>query len=429
MIGSFGGVNRLLSCCGLLMVIGLLFPPDSFGMPNFARQYSAPCSLCHTIIPRLNRVGYEFRRSGFRAPGEIGEERAIEKERITPMFIGANYFDARIQSNVSYAQRNHATSSGAYSPTGGTSRDAKVEFTEFTLYPLTGGFLGHWATMTEISGSTDNIEIENAYLRYVAKLNDFIWEARLGVFHPFEGYGASDRPIGLARPLIQTQGTVNANGVKNGFHPWGFDESGAEAGIAYEGSSLSATIFNGLVENADDPAQGGKLAKTAGSPTQNNFDYQVFFNQFLTDSGAAAAVYYYNGRISLGDPDALHRDSFHRVTGYLSYPVIDEVLLLGGYGWGSDKDTVTHKTAQSKGGFFEVDGYIDPMLGIGARYDHFDPNDRANDNNLQTATAFVNVPLNNGIQFIGEYQYKDTEKVGNPNQVAHSINLRFIYIF
>ena len=40
--------------------------------PSFAYKYKADCTLCHTAYPRLNRVGYEFRRLGYRFPGEVG---------------------------------------------------------------------------------------------------------------------------------------------------------------------------------------------------------------------------------------------------------------------------------------------------------------------------------------------------------------------
>jgi mono/diheme cytochrome c family protein len=41
--------------------------------PSFAYKYKADCTLCHTAYPRLNRVGYEFRRLGYRFPSEVGK--------------------------------------------------------------------------------------------------------------------------------------------------------------------------------------------------------------------------------------------------------------------------------------------------------------------------------------------------------------------
>ena len=40
-------------------------------MPAWARKYKSDCSLCHTTYPRLNRVGYEFKRLGYRFTWEV----------------------------------------------------------------------------------------------------------------------------------------------------------------------------------------------------------------------------------------------------------------------------------------------------------------------------------------------------------------------
>ncbi|MGC8654477.1 MAG: hypothetical protein ACP5US_10865 [Candidatus Kryptoniota bacterium] len=42
-------------------------------MPNFARRYNMECTACHTVIPRLNEFGYQFRAAGYRMPEEIGK--------------------------------------------------------------------------------------------------------------------------------------------------------------------------------------------------------------------------------------------------------------------------------------------------------------------------------------------------------------------
>lgn len=414
--------------CGATVAVALLTPSVE-AMPNFARQYGISCSSCHSVIPRLNEAGYEFRRAGFRMPDEIGKPRDVEKNRETASFIGANYFDARIQANASYLRRDHATDTGDYTAIGDNKyTNSQIELLEFTLYPLTGAFLKNWSTLTEISGSTDEIEVENAYVRYDVGNETNFYEFRGGVFHPFEGYGASDRPIGLSRPLIQTTATTNAVGDANGWTPWGFDESGVEGGFNLHKSSLSLAVFNGLIENADDPAQGGKLKKAAGSPTQNKKDLQLFFNQFFGKSEMAVSAYYYNGRISLG-PATLYQNDFDRWAVYVTVP-IKKLLLLGAYSQGSDKEVVTNLKTDNKGWFFEADGYLSEKLGLGARYDQFDPSDVIDANSVKAITAFVNSPLQNGLQFIAELKNKKTEHgPGNPDQTDNSLNIRAIYIW
>ena len=411
----------------LLAPLGALVVVSAFrvnAMPNFARQTGMTCADCHSIIPRLNRTGYDFRRAGFRMPDEIGEDRDFEKNRGTSDANMGNYFASRIQMNSSWKQRDDGMNPKTHS--------TQIEFKEFTLYPLTGGFLRNWASESEISGATDEIEVENAYLRYTGGNEKTYWHVRGGIFHPFEGYGASDRPLSLSRPFIQSKGTMNANGDVNGWHPWGFDQSGFEGGITSRNTSLSFAVFNGLMENAADPAQGGGLKKAAGSPTQNDVDFQVFANQFIplgNNTEAAISGYYYNGRISLGADTALVQNDFYRYAFYATIP-IQTAQILGAYSGGRDTYKMGGDPSIDNAGFFvEVDNQFNENVGAGVRYDWFDPNDNTDNDAATAVSAFVNVPLNTGIQFLAEYKYAKTEKGTNPDLEDNSVNIRTIYIF
>ena len=63
-------------------------------MPQFARKFKLPCAACHDALtfPRLNDVGYKFRRAGFRMPENIGKEELTD-------FSMADYFSARAQAD------------------------------------------------------------------------------------------------------------------------------------------------------------------------------------------------------------------------------------------------------------------------------------------------------------------------------------------
>jgi len=427
-------ISRLprLVLCGVVLLIlveGGFFVSDAQAMPLFARRYGYSCDMCHTVVPRLNKFGYEFRRAGFRDPSDIGSaEDAIAEERETSDFNMANYMSARLQAAITWVNKDNATRGGGYEAGGNDFTQTNVEFKEFTLYPLTGAFLGHWAGESEISGSTDEIEVENAYARYVNGDADLFWEARLGVFHPFEGFGASDRPLSISRPLIQSTGTINGREDPNGWHPWGFDQAGIEAGINAHDTSFSVAMFNGLIENADDPAQGGKLKKDPASPTHNDKDFQLFFNQFFGDSGAAISAYYYDGSLSLGEATLVAND-FRRAAVYGTIPV-GKAQILGAYSWGEDKDQLTRVAANNTGWFVEADAILTERWGLGARYDSFDPSDLIAQNDIRAVSLFVNNSGNNGLQWIAQYTNKVREKgVGSPDQTENSLNIRLIYIW
>jgi len=58
------------------------------------------------------------------------------------------------------------------------------------------------AAASTIWSDAQSIAIENAYVRYVRGNENAFFTVRAGVFHPFEGFGASDRPLSNARTLF-----------------------------------------------------------------------------------------------------------------------------------------------------------------------------------------------------------------------------------
>ncbi|MGE5185971.1 MAG: hypothetical protein ACM31C_28135 [Acidobacteriota bacterium] len=42
---------------------------QAWAVPAFARKYKTSCTTCHTIFPKLNPFGEQFRRNGYRFPG------------------------------------------------------------------------------------------------------------------------------------------------------------------------------------------------------------------------------------------------------------------------------------------------------------------------------------------------------------------------
>lgn len=387
-------------------------------MTNFARKEGVPCSTCHTTIPRLNEVGYQYRAAGFRFPSNIGK---AEEKKVD---IG-DYIAGRIQARYDASR----------STTGPTSTNLNsLTFAEVTLYPATGSWGKNFSSLMELSILPEEpVEVENAYIRAnFGEANKF-FEARVGIFHPFEGFGASDRPVAISRPLFQTNAT-NFNQTTF-FKPWGFDEAGAEIGYDYKQTSVRATIFNGLVLKNEDgtltafPAQGGILRKNIISPAHNTPDFQLFANQIIHPDGGNLSLYYYHGNLSLpiAGTNNFFRNNFDRLAFYAAYPVIKQLHLLGGYQYGRDH-TLTGSTFNSRGVFLEADVPFHKYGTGGFRYDWFDPATNKTQNKIWAATAFVNVPIQNGLQFIAEYQHKNTERGLLPDKVDNAFQIRFIFI-
>ncbi len=424
---------------------------NASAMPNFARRYNADCGLCHTQVPKLNRFGYEFRLAGYRAPGEIGKD---EK----PFNLG-DFFTARIQEQYNY--QKHETPTGA-----GKTTNSQLEFVEATLYPLTGAWGKNFASLVELSMAPGDIfEVENAYVRGAWGDQDGWFQAKIGVMHPWEGFGASDRPLGNIRPLFQKMsagaqkgdGGVASAASGSPFYLWNLDESAAEVGYHYPktGTSVAARVSNGLIWNPDapnfvDPAQGGELSKGRTDPAHNSKNYQFFLNQFITDSSAVSLVYYH-GSMPYVKPDELAAgvsnpvNTFDRLALYGNYFVLPKLNLLAGYSRGKDdvdKASVASAAAASgltlfnpnnlgknKGYFLEANYHAAPKFAFGGRYDMFDPSDAVSHNTTKAATLFANWSVYQGLQLIGDIQRKKTELTAGGENTDTQFLLRGIIIF
>ncbi len=411
----------------LAAVVAMLSSTTATAMPLFARRENVPCAACHSQVPRLNRTGYEYRRAGFRFPETLGK---AEK----PFNFG-DFFTGRLQSNVTYT---HSDDNGA------KSDNFQFNFVEATLYPLTGSW-GRWfSSLTELSvSSEDFFEIENAYVRGNYGKPEHFVHARFGVFHPFEGYGASDRPNGLTRPFIQRiPASFNQSTF---FTPWNFDQVGLELGYTFKGFSASFSVLNGTFVRSDEgalkafPAQGGALLKTATAPASNYKDFQLFLNQMIGERIGLSA-YYYHGWIDLPyvlteDPvkPNLWTNSFDRFAFYAWGQPLKHLALQGGIQLGIDHrfDAVANTTGDtflSWGGFAEVLVPIFETLTGSVRYDFFDPASDKGRNELHGVTAAINWYHRTGLQLITEYGFRDTRQPGKDDKQDHSLQLRVIFI-
>ena len=58
--------NKVLLVVVAVMLFGM---ERAWAVPAFARKYKTACTTCHTIFPKLNPFGEQFRRNGYRFPG------------------------------------------------------------------------------------------------------------------------------------------------------------------------------------------------------------------------------------------------------------------------------------------------------------------------------------------------------------------------
>lgn len=421
--------KKLIVTVCLMFVAGFsVFSTDSQAMPNFARKYGADCSMCHTVIPKLNKLGYEFRLAGYRLPSEIGKD---EK----PFNLG-DFFTARAQEQFKVLDHTDVKAGKNYT-------SSQLEFYEFTLYPLTGSWGKNFASLAELSMAPDDVfEVENAYVRAVYGDDNGWLHAKIGIMHPWEGFGASDRPIGNIRPIFQ-----KAKAVGSPFILWNLDESALEVGyhFAKTGTSIAARLSNGILWKEDgsgdaEPAQGGGLVKGRNTPGWNDKSYQLFLNQFINNE-SSVTLYYYSGVVPYPNPytepapASTTRDTFQRFAAYANYFVLPgKVNLLAGYAYGHDSlddSSVAgaSKVGNSHGYFGEINYHASPKLAFAARYDFYDPSNKADNNNQTAFTVSGNYYIWHGLQLIADYQHKETEQTAGGKNKDNQLVARLIFIW
>lgn len=367
---------------GAVLASLLAFDARVDAMPMFARKYKMACSGCHDPAPpRLNEVGYRFRRAGFRMPENIGEEENAE-------FNFSDYISGRIQARETVSHVSDDTSGANVSNTSDV-----FEMREITLYPITGSFMKYFSSETEISMAPDSpIEIENAWLRAVYGDKDLWVEARAGIYHPFEGFGGSDRPLSQSRPLFET---AAANQTQDTLvRLWGVDRVGAEVGVQWQDTSLSVSVNGRMNTEVED----GKVVAVGITPaTKSERDILISANQFIGPRSGISALYMH-GSVGLpmspsefmtGNDMAMFDNTYDRLAGFGSTGFDRFTALAGGeIGWDDTRDATTGQKTRfrSFGAFGELDAAVTSYAAAFARYDYFDPSTSKDNNQMHGVT-------------------------------------------
>jgi hypothetical protein len=483
-------MKRYLWTALAILPLGLCFlttsTPKTDAMPMFARKYGVTCNVCHTTIPRLNETGYKFRAAGFRLPEEIGksDEKKIE--------LG-DYFSARVQARYDTQKTNGPNGAPNPNVIGGVAGQRtstnSFNFQEATLYPLTGSWGKYFGSLAELSVSPEDVfEIENAYVRFVAGKPNKFFTSRVGIFHPWEGFGASDRPFSNARPLFQTNPiSAGGRGVPYVFQSWGLDEAGVEIGGDINKLSVRAAVLNGTLMRWEEeanaflpfPAQTGPwkganqaiaaLGKPFNAIAHNTPDFSANATYILHPDGGGISLLYYHGnaatptRCSDGTPigatnaagdvcgvtapstaapygtagmtdfdytaaGGAFRNNFDRVAAYLAYPLAKRRFHpQAGFQWGRDTNPNGTKF-NSRGAFVEGSYQFGEKLTAGLRYDFWKPKYAANAFGQWAVTPYVSIPLQNGFQVIAEYQHRDFQINAANHRQNDTLQARIIFI-
>ena len=195
------------SAFALVMVSSLaLIPKDAEAIPVFARKYGMACASCHTMFPKLTKMGVAFRERGFRfAAGrddiEIQDERGKNYdaggESPAAVFAAAFPFTVRTQIFYSGAGPIEADDGVAVMPghrpgmlDGASENNPKIGFGELGL--ISSGSYDDFSWW--LDANLDGIGM----LEGIYYVNDLL-KVRLGRVQNNVGYGMtmmSHRPLG-----------------------------------------------------------------------------------------------------------------------------------------------------------------------------------------------------------------------------------------
>ena len=409
----------VVAVTSVLIMLTLMRRWNAEAVPAFARKFAVSCAACHTTPPRLNKTGYRFRAAGFRWPEAIGRKESMER------FDILDYMSARIQ--VRYTANRSKTGSTAAS----TRNEIKLQALE--LYPFIGSWGKYFSADSKVTFEPGRTAaIENAYLKANVGNEKRSFVVRAGIFHPFDGYGASDSPATISRPFFQT--TPANQGTSTFFTTWGFDQLGTEVGFDYSRTSVRAAFLNGLVLSKEDgpfkasAAHGGTLTARSVGPSSNTPDFQLFVNYILDSDGGGISLHYYHGNLALpvDSTGVFFLNKFDRVALYASYPVAKRLQVLGGFQRGRDHLPTGGKFS-NEGAFVEAAFPINALSAAGVRYDWFDPARGKVNNELKGITAYVNAWFYEQFRIVAEYQHKNTRRGLAPEQHDDVFQVRFIY--
>lgn len=370
-----------LSLVIVAALVASQFAPSTAGaMPMFARKYKLPCTACHDSLayPRLNDVGYKFRRAGFRMPENIGKDELTD-------FSMTDYNSMKVEAdNTTNVDRK-----------AGTTDSSNTFGGDMELHVMTGSFQKYFASEAELDFAPGNgAAFNNADVRAVYGDEDLWFVARAGVFHPFEGLGASDRFLGPSRPLMfglvprQNQSTLVSLAPTR---------TGIDVGVQWKNTSLSVEVVNRAHLVASD---GAISANATSEDAGGGKDLIVVANQILgTRSGLSA--YWAHGQIGLptevmafaaGTSPATWNNQYDKLAVFASGGW-KELLFLGGAELGFDHaldvgpGTTTRFT--SVGGFVEAELAILPYAVGYVRADYVDPSTSVGSNQVYAGTLGV----------------------------------------
>jgi len=360
----FRKVLWVFSVMAMAWLLESFLPAPAQAIPAFARKYNADCSMCHyPNVPRLNSLGHEFRRAGFRMPDEFNKDQDISK-------VG-DFLSVRGRARYDYRDRE------------GQAVTSEFQWHDTTFF-YAGALSKNFSSFAELEWeASDDIGL-TASIGGVFGKPDHYSTFRVGQFHTLSrvGFGGFDRPTGISTPLIR-----DAQLTPVVEFTLGKDQRGLELTHVFKKSRLIAQLLNGV-----DPNGSG-----TGGDTDTAKDYAIAFEHICDELASGVSLIGYWGTWYDSPVVATRqRASFARyaATGNKIFPNLlgGNFEVMGGYVRSQDRaPSSLGGNVQGNTFFVELEHYLEgPGFTVLGRYDFVDPDDSAaNDRTEKWTVGYV----------------------------------------
>ncbi len=334
-------------------------------IPAFARKYNVRCFMCHTVYPRLNRFGYEFKRLGYRMPPGWNGKKAP-----TPVRLISSHIPFKLTNAAAFFIRTDLTWLKDTAPDGTSTNTSSINLAEASLLfggPIPNSGFSYFGEYVFYEDGES--ELERAKIDYTGGTVKSSFFAGIGKSHLQEGYMASDM-----HGLTDADGPLMWTAVSpNNFHQ-NYNSGLVEGGYTYMSPKyrtvigLSLKVTNGL------DADGAGVS----SGSDRNHKDLWFGADFLLGNQAALSVSYYRGQKlqvqNEGAPEEFTYEPETRRYGlYASYRFFRQLDVLLGYQHTKEdwQQLATSPVGSFSGNAYslEVDEYIRQGLVAWVRYD------------------------------------------------------------
>jgi len=235
--------SMLLKLVGPVFVV-LVFAEPLFATAQWSRKYKTPCTTCHTVFPRLNWYGEQFKWNGYQDPDKDerdGDEQG--KTRINDRLVIdqlGNFLGVRLNLEVVSAKDNALVVDGERRWQTNIGRNPWVQlFVAGSIYKNVSifienefeqdGFKFSWynVTFTNLKSSAVNLEVGNLaptdFMSYSARLRQLSFGNPVLSVRASDGGGEDSANVRQAQAGIQYYGYKGPmlwfGGVSQGRHP------------------------------------------------------------------------------------------------------------------------------------------------------------------------------------------------------------------